>query len=197
MMAGFGLTGFVLALLSFAAVGSAGMLSYVHLLLDIARNPANPAYESFNPRHIMPTVRGLFAALLGPGVSPVWINALAALASAGLVIFTVWRWRREERQGDGDSLGLMFAAALTVSLLVTPHLYTYDLALMLLVMLLMFNSPRWLNDAAWRRRLTVATAILYAPLYPLLFQHGASYLLVPVLLVFALSGPGTAARKPA
>jgi hypothetical protein len=197
MMAGFGLTGFALAALSFATVGSAGMRSYVHLLLDIARNPANPVYESFSPRHIMPTVRGLFAALLGQGVSPAWINALAALASVGLVLFTAWRWRREERQGEGDSLGLMFAAALTVSLLVTPHLYTYDLALMLLVLLLMFNSPRWRNDVAWRRTLTVAAVILYAPLYPLLFLHGASYLLVPVLLVFALSGPGPAVQKAA
>ncbi len=197
MMAGFGLTGSVLALLSFATVGSAGMLSYVHLLQNIARNPANPAYESFNARHIMPTVRGLFAALLGPGVSPGWINALAALASSGLVLFTAWRWRREDRQGESDSMGLMFAAALAVSLVVTPHLYTYDLALMLPVMLLMFNSPRWRNDASWRRVLTVAAVILYAPLYPLLFLHGASYLLVPILLVFALSGPGHAVRKPA
>ena len=197
MMAGFVLTGSVLAALSFATVGSAGVLSYVHLLVDIAKNPASPVYESFSARHIMPTVRGLVAALLGPGVSSGWINALAALVSIGLVLFTAWRWRREERRVDSDSMGLMFAAALTVSLLVTPHLYTYDLVLMLPVMLLMFNSPRWRNDAAWRRVLTVAAVILYAPLYPLLFLHGASYLLVPVLLVFALSGPGPAAQKPA
>ena len=49
LMAGFTLTCAALVALSFAAVGSAGMLSYVHLLLDIARNPANPLYESFNP----------------------------------------------------------------------------------------------------------------------------------------------------
>jgi len=91
----------------------------------------------------------------------------------------------------------MFAAALTVSLLVTPHLYTYDLTLMLLVMLLMFNSSRWTTDASCRRSLTVAAVLLYLPLYPLLFAHGASFLLVPVLLVFALNGGGTAVTKPA
>lgn len=51
MMAGFVLTGSVLVALSFATVGSAGVLSYAHLLLDIARNPATPAYESFSPAH--------------------------------------------------------------------------------------------------------------------------------------------------
>ena len=197
VMAGFGLACSVLVALSFWTAGSAGMLAYGHLVLDIAKDPANPAYESFSPRHIMPTVWGLFAALLGRYVSLIWIKILSALTCAGLVLFTAWRWRREERHRGDDSLGPMFAAALSVSLLVTPHLYTYDLTLMLLVMLLVFNSSRWTTDASWRRSLTVAAVLLYLPLYPLLFAHGASFLLVPLLLVFALSGGGTAVTKPA
>ena len=151
MMAGFALTGSALGALSFATVGSAGVLSYGHLLVDIARNPESPVYWSFNARNIMPTIRGGRRRAVGQGVSSGWINALAALASAGLVLFTARRWRREDRYDDGDSLSLMFAAALAVSLLVAPHLYWYDLALMLIPLLLVFNSSRWLNDATWRR----------------------------------------------
>jgi hypothetical protein len=195
--AGFGLVCSVLVALCFWTAGSAGMLAYGHLVLDIAKHPANPAYESFSPRHIMPTVWGLFTALLGRFVSLVWIKIFAALTCAGLVLSTAWRWSREQRQRGDESMGPMFAVALTVSLLVTPHLYTYDLTLMLLVMLLTFNSSRWTNDALWRRWLTVAAAILYLPVYPLLFAHGASFLLVPVLVVFALSGTRTAVTKPA
>jgi hypothetical protein len=197
VIAGFGVAGSVLVALSFAAAGTAGMLDFLHLVLEIAKGPANPAYESFSPRHIMPTVWGLFAALLGRYVSLLWIKILAALTCAGMVVFTAWRWQREERAQGDDTLGPMFAAALAVSLIVTPHIYSYDLTLMLLVMLLMFSSSRWTTDASWRRLLTLAAVLLYVPLYPLLFAHGASFLLVPPILVFALSGGGAAATKPA
>ena len=90
----------------------------------------------------------------------------------------------------GMNSNIMFGSALAATLLITPHLYTYDLTLMLLVMLLIFNSDRWQRDSSWRRMITIAAAILYAPLYPLLFAHGASYILIPPILVFALSGPG-------
>jgi hypothetical protein len=197
VIAGFGLACSVLVALSFWTAGSAGVLAYGRLMLDIVRDPANPAYESFSPRHIMPTIWGFFTALLGRYVSLVWIKILAAMTCVGLVFFTALRWRREELHRGEESLAPMFASALSVSLLVTPHLYTYDLTLMLLVMLLMFNSFRWTADASWRRSLTIAAVLLYLPLYPLLFAHGASFLLVPVLLFFALSGGGTAVTKPA
>jgi hypothetical protein len=189
-VAGFGLVGLLLVAVSFAAAGTAGVSAFVHLVLDIVRQPANPAYESFSPRHIMPTILGGYSALLGSRVPGTWITALAGLTSLALLIFTAWRWRRAEKLGMSDDSSIMFGSALVATLLITPHLYTYDLTLMLLVMLLMFNSERWRIDSSWRRTITIAAAILYAPLYPLLFSHGASYVLIPPMLVFALSGTG-------
>lgn len=119
------------------------------------------------------------------------------MTSTGLLVFAAWRWRQLEKPGMGSHSNSMFAAALATTLLVAPHAYSYDLSLLLLVMLLMFNSERWAEDRPWRRWVIAAAAILYAPLYPVLFAEGWSCLLILPMLVFALSGPGQQpARNP-
>jgi hypothetical protein len=196
-IAGFSLVGMLLAAISLVAAGTAGIWAYAHLLVDIVSHPANPAYESFSPGHIMPTIWGGYFALLGGRVPAAGITLLAGLTSIGLLVFTAWRWRQAEKHGMDNHSNIMFAAALATTILVAPHVYTYDLTLLLLVMLLIFNSERWAEDRRWRRWVIAAAAILYAPLYPVLFAQGWSYLLIPPLLVFALSGPGQqAARNP-
>src|SRR5260370_38969975 len=98
-----------------------------------------------------------------------------------------WRWRQEDRNPASDSLGVMFAAALAVSILVAPHMYAYDLTLMLLAILLIIGSPQWSEKSGQRTVLTVIILILYCPAYTLLLHWRAMYLLAPVLAVFALA----------
>jgi hypothetical protein len=135
----------------------------------------------------MPTLRGLFAVLLTGRLAPVQIGVLAA-ASISLIFFMAWRWRQQDLRPGGNSFDLMFAAALTVSLVTAPHLYIYDLTLMLLAMLLVMGSSQWSEQSVQRRVLIAVVVILnIPPLYLLLLRWHAMYLLAPVLVAFALA----------
>jgi len=187
LMAGFTATASLLGVVSVIVVGPAGVRSYADLLIDIINNPNKPAYISMRAWKQMPTLRGLFAALLTRRLVPLQIGVLVAL-SAALICFMAWRWRREDRRPGGKSLGLMFAAALTVSVVTAPHLYVYDLTLMLLAMLLVIGSSQWSEESVQRRILIVVIAILYfPPIYLLLLRWHAMYILAPALVAFALA----------
>jgi hypothetical protein len=187
MMVGFAAAASLLGALSVIAVGTAGMRSYVNLLIDIMNSPNKPAYISLRAWKQMPTLRGLFAVLLTGRLAPVQIGVLAA-ASISLIFFMAWRWRQQDLRPGGNSFDLMFAAALTVSLVTAPHLYIYDLTLMLLAMLLVMGSSQWSEQSVQRRVLIAVVVILnIPPLYLLLLRWHAMYLLAPVLVAFALA----------
>jgi hypothetical protein len=194
MMAGFAVAASLLALLSVIAVGMAGVRSYVNLLIDMVRNPENPAYWSIMVWK-MPTVRGFFAALLTGRVAAGHISILAEAVSTLLILFAAWRWRQEDRDQGGNSLGLMFAAALAVSLVAAQHLYMHDLTLLLLAVLLVVGSPRWSQKSRQRAVLTSIMVILYCPpVYAVLLRWQEVYILAPVLVVFALAAISLARR---
>jgi hypothetical protein len=187
MMAGFAAAASLLALLSVMAVGVAGVGSYVNLLIDMIRNPGNPAYWSIVVWK-MPTIRGFFAALLTGRVAAGLVSILAEAVSALLILFVAWKWRRADREEGGNSQGLMFAAALAISLVVAPHLYLHDLTLLLLAQLLVIGSPQWSQKSSPRVVLTSIMVILYCPpVYALLLSWQAVYLLAPLLVIFAFA----------
>ena len=187
LMAGFAAAASLLGGLSFIAVGPTGMRSYVNLLIDIINNPNKPAYISMRAWKQMPTLRGFFAAFLTGRLVPLQIGVLVAVTAA-LISFMAWRWRQQDRRPGGNSLALMFAAALTVSVVTAPHLYIYDLTLMLLPMLLVIGSSQWSEDSIQRRALIAVMVILYIPpVYLLLLRWHAMYLLAPALVAFALA----------
>jgi hypothetical protein len=187
MMAGFVLAASVLGVASIITVGFAGVLAYMHLLLDLARHSPNPAYGAINPWN-MPTIRGFCGSLLAGHVSSAWINAAVALVSGTFLLLTARQWRRADRCGSGAEQNLMFAAALAVSMLASAHLYSYDLVLLLLAILFVVGSPQWTERSRWRVILTVCLAILYCPpVYPLLVPRNMLYALAPVLATFALT----------
>jgi len=182
LMAGFTVTAFLLGVLSVIAVGTAGVRSYVNLLTDIISNPNKPAYISMRAWKQMPTFRGFFATVLTGRPVPLQIGVLAAV-SASLIIFVAWQWRRQDQRPGGNALELMFAAALTVSVVTSPHLYIYDLTLMLLPMLLVIGSSQWSGESVQRRILIAIMVILYIPpVYLLLLRWHAMYLLAPALV---------------
>jgi hypothetical protein len=187
LTAGFTAAASFLGVLSVIAVGPTGVRSYVNLLIDIIYNPNKPAYISMRAWKQMPTLRGFFAAFLTGRLVPLQIGVLVAV-SASLIFYTAWRWRQEDRRPGGGSLALMFAAALTVSVVTAPHLYIYDLTLMLLPMLLVIGSSPWSEESGQRGVLIVVMVILYIPpFYLLLLRWHAMYLLAPVLVAFALA----------
>jgi hypothetical protein len=194
MMGGFVAAALALGALSVVAVGAAGIRSYGRLLLDIEKNPDNPIYISMRAWKQMPTFKGLLAAILNGRLATLQISLLAT-ASLGFVIFTAWRWRQEDRGQSKTSLPLMFAAALTVSQLAAPHLYIYDLTLMLLPVILVIGSPQWSENSAQRKILLAIIAVLYAPpIFLLLLHWQALYLLAPALVAFALAAMSLAGK---
>ena len=187
LTAGFTAAASFLGVLSVIAVGPTGVRSYVNLLIDIIYNPNKPAYISMRAWKQMPTLRGFFAAILTGRLVPLQIGVLVAVTTA-LISYMAWRWRQQDRHPGGSSLALMFAAALTVSVVTAPHLYIYDLTLMLLPMLLVIGSSPWSEESAQRRVLIVVMVILYIPpVYLLLLRWHAMYLLAPALVAFALA----------
>jgi len=187
LMAGFAVTASLLGVVSVIAVGLTGVRSYANLLIDIINNPNKPAYISMRAWKQMPTLRGFFAALLTGRSVPLHIGVLVTV-SVLLISFLAWRWKQQDRHPDGDSLALMFAAALTVSVVTAPHLYIYDLTLMLLAMLLVIGSSQWSGESVQRRVLIAIMVILYIPpVYLLLLKWHAMYLLAPALVAFALA----------
>jgi hypothetical protein len=197
MMAGFAAAASLLGVLSVIAVGPAGVRSYANLLIDIVRNPDNPAYSTMRAWDEMPTVKGVFATLLTGRLATVYISVLTAVVSAPLVLFVAWRWRQEDRGRGGNSSGLMFAAALAVSQVAAPHMYAYDLTLMLLAVLLVIGSSRWSEESGQRVVLTAIIVILYCPpVYTLLLRWNSMYILAAVLVAFALAAISLARKIP-
>jgi hypothetical protein len=195
VLAGFASAALPLATLSVIAVGSEGVLSYGNLLAGILRNPGNPIYRSMRFEERMPTVTGLLTTLLSGRLPPHLITMLVVAISGSLVLFIGWRWRQEDAVRGGDSLALMFAAALAVSLAAAPHLYVYDLTLMWLAMFLVVNSPQWSQRAGQRTFPLGMMIVLCTPVtYLLLSWWKLTYLLAPVLVVFALASLRLATR---
>jgi hypothetical protein len=162
----------------------------------MVRNPDNPAYGGIRAWE-MPTVSGFFAMLLTGRLPAIYISVLAAAASASVVLFAAWRWRQEDRARGGNSIGLMFAAALAVSQVTAPHLYTHDLTLMLLAVLLVIGSSQWSQESGQRLVLTTTMVILYIPpVYFLLLRWQAMYILALVLVAFALAAISLARGVP-
>jgi cbb3-type cytochrome oxidase subunit 3 len=196
LMAGFSMVAIFWSAISLATVGFSGVISYLHLLLDIARSPSNPAYGGVKPSN-MPTLRAFLSVLMGNTTHSASIGAAAAVASAVFIAYTAWCWRRAESKEASPPLRLMFAASLTVSLVTAPHLYTHDLTVMLLPVLLVIGSSQCARRSTERTVLLVVTVILYAaPLQLAMLRWHANYLLAPVLVAFALAAISLA-RQPA
>jgi hypothetical protein len=194
LMAGLAATACVLGLMSVMLVGRTGMWSYVKLVSDTVKNPDNPLYGDIRVWE-MATLKGFFARIMTGRFSTVAISALATAASAFLVLFVAWRWRQEDRRPSGNSLGLMFAAALTVTQVTSPYLLTHELTLMLLAGLLATGSLQWSGKSWQRAVITVAMVILYTPpVYVGLIIWHSMYLLTPVLVAFALAAMSLARK---
>jgi hypothetical protein len=194
-IAGFSTGAALQGLLSLAVVGWSGVVSYVRLLVDVLEHPSYPEYAVLNMTWNQPNIGGIVTVLLSRSVSAHWISAVSAGLSGCAILFAAWYWQREEKPRYGGSFDLMFAAALVISLLATPHLYEYDLTPMLLAIVLVMASPEWAANSKERYVLIAAVAILYASsCLSTLTGQQMLWVLAPVLATFAV-GTLTLARK--
>lgn len=136
---GFGLIALLLLIISWFVVGIDGLTAYVKLTASAGTSTVVPGFYP----ELMPNLRGSIsrlAAMLAPEqTSPATTAtsfALIAAVAAILVGLTLVTWRGRWAPG-ASSFDLLFALALTCSLIVSPHLYAHDLILLVPVGLLL------------------------------------------------------------
>jgi hypothetical protein len=100
------------------------------------------------------------AVLLLDGLWPAATVPVASALSAGALLLLALAWRRVAWQPGSEGWDLMMAATLAWGLLVSPHLYHYDLMLLLLPLLVVGARLRTWPDVPQRRVLLAWTVLL-------------------------------------
>jgi hypothetical protein len=129
----------------------------------------------------------------GPAVLGLWLSLLAA---TGIVLWRVLGGRLEY---ESRRFRIQFAAIVLATPLVSPHLYTYDLAILVLPLILLALAMP--EGAVARRFWLLALGLVFlmggaspriAALIPLQFSSLASFAMLLVLLLFAPAEPAGA-----
>ena len=127
----------------------------------------------------------------GPATHALW---LALIAATG---FVLWRVLGERLEYESRSFRIQFAAIVLATPLVSPHLYTYDLSILVLPMILLaLELPR--EGVAARRFWIAALGLVFlmggasariAAVIPLQLSSLASFAMLLVLARFAPARP--------
>ena len=159
IFAGYCLTGLVALVIFLVLGGFAGMEKYVTLI-------SQPVWRSFWAPERMINIQSVAANL---GADSAWAPVL--LIGVVVLVTIVGAWHAE--------LWRWLSAALLGSVLITPHAYAYDAAILLLpVWLVLFRSD---NPA-----LRIIAATLAVPLPFLSLLLGPPWTVIPALTIFAL-----------
>lgn len=165
---GFLPTAMVLAGISVAILGWGGPAAYVRFVLQ-GEHP----HTGFLPRHL-PTLRGLISVL--PGIKDShWLAGILILVSS-LVVLAVAMFRIHKGQ---DSVGHSFCLAGVTTLLVSFHAFSYDLTMLLPLVLFMLSA------AIGREEVQHGSVVRLLPLF-VLFLTPLYIYLVMVLKVFVV-----------
>ncbi len=145
ILKGFTISGAGVALLSMVMVGPRGVLSYVSLLLRMAGNSTSAASEQYAmDARSMPNLRGLVYGIASgaggavPAALAKFVPIFIAVASFAIFVgaaLILYRARTNPR----DITDHVFAAALTVALVVSFHLQMHDLTLLTMAFALALN----------------------------------------------------------
>jgi len=177
VLAGIALTGSCLVAASLA-MSVPATRSYVDLVRHFPTMLTHPGFPTWN----MHSLYSFFFLLL-PGRATL-AQALAVAAAA----LTLWAMRAVQPAYAPDTLARWYAAALWATVLVSPHVFLYDLSVLALAGLLLWPERR--DDAAWIGGVGLVWAVLVfsGPLARALAAAGASVQLsVPVLAAVGYS----------
>jgi hypothetical protein len=131
LLLGFAPVAALLACISLAMVGWHGVVGYAQFLLRLDNTGAGGAIVGSD----MPNLRGIIATLAGADGGSSLVP-LTIVCSATLMMITWWRMEHIR-----DSVRFTFALATVTAILVSYHTLTYDLSLLLPVVLLLFAIP--------------------------------------------------------
>ena len=130
-IAGFSLVAVLVGLLSAVAVGWQGALAYPSHVWYLEQ--VMGVHGTVIPLQL-PNIRGLLALVL-PGLSKIASDGAVLITSLALIIFTAVRWRISQ----ASSFDLGFSFCIIVTALISYHTMPYDLALLVLPLILMGN----------------------------------------------------------
>lgn len=178
LLKGLAISGTLVALLSFAMVGSSGMRSYANYLLTMAHASSAGVSERYqiDPR-TYPTLRGLTYELATSGsesASPAAIKAMSvALGLLDLLcLAAAWKFMRSGAHPEAK-----FAFAVLLALLLSFHLLMHDFVLLALPFTLLRGLP-----ARWALAPFYLSPLVYF-FYPPSHAWQAIFLIVGCLLI--------------
>ncbi len=109
------------------AIDPDAMAAYLELSPRLPGMIRAPGYDVFGLHSLL----GFTALLLDP-TSPEWAEGIAAAAALAALGGLAWSWRRAAWIPGSEGWDLRMAATIALGLVVSPHLYLYDLMLLLL-----------------------------------------------------------------
>jgi hypothetical protein len=205
ILKGFTISGAIVTILSIAMVGPSGVTSYVSLLLRMAGNSTAAASEQYAmDARSMPNLRGLVYGIAsgGGGAVPaglakmvpiiIAVASFAIFAGAAVVLYRV-------RRNSGEIVDLIFAAALTVALVVSFHLQMHDLTLLALPFALTLNWILGRSGEAGKRNwiyIALMASFYVMPFALLLTRYRMLCLYGAVLIALAALNLRYVAREP-
>ncbi len=185
---GFMVTAVILGLVSVYMVGPRGLGLYVDLLRQQNQGLTDRSVQErwyIFPSN-MPNLRGLLQSWFLGVVSERVLNLGILLLSGLLVLWTGRQWMRE--RDSSAALDLQFSLAVIVAVLVSFHLYTHDLSVVVLPVLLV--GEHVLRAGAAPKFFTRSFGVLVlpfflSPLYGVLKVMEELHWLCPLLLALA------------
>jgi Glycosyltransferase family 87 len=170
---GFSLAGSFLILASIGVSGIQVLAAYPRFLLF---ESSHQQVAGFAPEY-MPNIRGILHLLVDSRLGSPVFGALVALISGFVLWLVAKNWRDEQ-------LGLSFSAAVFATVLVSYHLYNYDLTLLLLPIAIVCDDlARRDRPFSSQPALSAALVILFIPpLHRLFLLHGV-YALMAIPIV--------------
>jgi hypothetical protein len=140
-------TGIVLLIVSLATSWQA-CEDYVQFALGTGSYLQTPGYELAKAHNW----RGFFTLLLN-GQAPTWTVSIATLGASAATLYLAWRLLAGPIDAASDKFPWQFSGLMIATVLVSPHLLTYDLTVLLFPVFLLATGPV---------RMTRAAAVMYA-----------------------------------
>jgi Glycosyltransferase family 87 len=165
--------------------GTGGMMGQFRFLIQSNQNVTSPGDYGLYPMN-MPNIRGLLYSALSTTLEKETLFAITAVLS----IILLWVFARTSRN---STLDLQFALGILATLLVSYHLFSYDLAISILPLLILITriagrrSPQ--RRLGWAVLISCGALLLTTPVYLIILGYGihGSLMVIPLLMLTLLA----------
>ena len=165
----------VLVLVSMAICGAKVLTEYPRFLLF---ESAHPELAGFQPI-AMPNLRGLLSLISAEKLPPLYLACICAALSTAVLWFVANQWNASHAQWS-------FSASLLAVVLVSFHIYNYDLSLLLLAVAILCGEMAQRGSLLSANLTNAALCALFVhPLHRFLLLHGL-YAIFSIPLVVLL-----------